>query len=181
MKRFITMVLAAFFLAGCGKESQTQPVAPAAQVIAPLPIKTHNYSLKDGDEYGYEQGLSVDDTNRGQGAPTLLMAKFAGSRDGKYQVYTKAAQYPGAIIVVECTNPCEFMKSMVFYQGEFVNVQRIRAAQGIIGWAMIEDAINNELEQSFVENNGKKYSLWFDENKGVIKTQANNNTTEKAL
>lgn len=172
MKKFGIAVFVGLALAGCGKESQIQ-AADTAHAVAPAPIKDHNYSLKDGFEYGYERDVTIEEANNGKAASSLLMTRFAGQHDGKYQVYMKADQVPGTIVVAECTNPCEFMKSMVFYQGEHQSTERIRVAPGIIGWMMLEDAINDKLEQFVLDNNGKKYNVWFDEKKGITKSLAN--------
>lgn len=169
MKKLM-IVVAMLMLAGCEQESQTKTATSAAQAVAQAPIKTHNYSLKEGYEYGYERAVSVEQANKGQVASSLMMAKFAGQRNGKYQVYATADESPGAVIVAECSNPCEFMKVMVFFRGEHINTQRMRVAPEIIGWMMLEDAINGKLDQYVAERNGKKMHIWFDEQKGIIAT-----------
>jgi len=163
----LAMVLASF-LAGCGQqEPPKQAAAPAAVVPAP-PVKTHNYSLKDGYEYGYERAVSAVEQQRGQATSVLIMAKYAGQYEGKYQIYMKPPEQPGSVVVAECSNPCEFMKVMVFFQGEHVTTERMRTAPGIIGWMILEDAINGELEQYVAEKNGRKIVFRFDEKKGLI-------------
>lgn len=171
MKNLFIVVAFAVAISGCGK--QETPVAEAsapAKIMPPAPVKKHHYSLRDGYEYGYERAISNEDRNKGQAASALTMAKYAGQQDGKYQVYIKNPEAPGAIVVAECTNPCEFLKSMVFYQGSLVSSERMRVAPGVIGWMMLEDAINGELEQFVTEKNNRKGTVWFDEKKGLIIT-----------
>ncbi|MDD4930484.1 MAG: hypothetical protein PHP85_14605 [Gallionella sp.] len=154
-----------------GSYVDTPPVAETAAVVPQSKVKSHNYSLKDGVEYGYERAVSVEEANKGQAAASLLMAKFVGIQDGKYQVMAAVGSSPNTVVVVECTNPCEFIKNMVYYQGQMVSSQRIRVTPDLIAWLMLEDAINGHLEQYIKETNGKKFFLWFDETKGVIKTE----------
>lgn len=163
--RNLFVVMLALVVVGCGEQAppQQQPAEPAP------PVKTHNYSLKDGYEYGYERKVSVDERNKGQAASSLMMARYAGQLDGKYQVFLKNAAAPGAYAVAECTNPCEFMKSMVFFQGRHMSTERLRVQPGVIGWMILEDAINGELEQFVGDDDGRKYTVWFDEKKGLLK------------
>lgn len=166
-------IAAAFAVVLFGCEQQESPRAAAndpAKIAPPVPVKTHNYSLRDGYEYGYERALSNEDRNKGQATSALMMAKYAGQRDGKHQVYIKNTEVAGAVIVAECTNPCDFLKSMVFYQGNLVSSERMRVMPGLIGWMMLEDAINGELEQFVTEKNNRKATVWFDEKKGLIVT-----------
>lgn len=181
MEKLIGVVLAGLMLVGCGKETQTTSFKPTAQAVAPALVRTHNYSLKDGYEYGYERALTVDEANKGQAASSLVMARFVGQRDGKYQVYVKNEDAPGYVEVAECTNPCEFMKNMVFNQGEHVSTERLRVAPRVMGWLMLEDAINGQLEQYHLKSDGRKYSVWFDEQKGQINTLVNDNAPAKTL
>ena len=150
-------------LIGCEDQQQTQAE------IAEVPVKVeHHYSLKDGYEYGYEQAISQDAADSGQAASTLLMFKYAGTKDGVYQAYTKEAS--GAISVLQCNNPCDFLKIMVFYDGEHLKTERMKATEGTIGWSVISDAINGQLEQYVGENKstGQKLNVWFTEKDGLI-------------
>lgn len=173
------------FLAACGAasvagallldvhkapEAPRQQAAEPAKVVPAAPVKTHNYSLKDGYEYGYEQAISQEERNKGVAANSLMMARFAGQKDGKYQVFTKSRGDSGAIVVAECSNPCEFMKVMSFYQGRHVSTERMRVEPNVIGWMMLEDAINGELQQFVGESEGRKMTVWFDEKKGLTRT-----------
>lgn len=174
MKKALILLLTAGVLGGCGQPQEAPKQAEPAKAIPAKPAKTHNYSLKDGYEYGYEQAVSLEDQNKGQAVNSLMMAKFAGQSDGKYQVFMKSPQDGNANIVAECTNPCEFMKVMVFYRGNHVSTERMRVAPGIIGWMILEDAINGELQQYVGEKDGRKYTAWFDENKGIQRIPLSN-------
>lgn len=171
MKKISIAIAFCALFVGCSQsESPKQVNVEPANTIQAKPAKSHNYALRDGFEYGYEKALSADDINKGQGAPALIMAKYAGQRDGKYQIYIIDKIYNGGVTVAECSNPCEFMKIMSFYQGAFVTAERIRAAPGIIGWMILQDAINGELEPHIGEKKGRPVSFWFDEKKGLIVT-----------
>lgn len=170
MKRMAFAIFLSCFLAACGQPEQPKPVSAPAAVAPVAPVKTHNYSLRDGFEYGYERAVSPEQQQKGQLASALMMAKFAGQRDGKYQAYSKDADQIGSVVVLECSNPCEFMKVMVFVEGGHVSTQRLRVAPGIIGWMILEDAINGELEQYVAERDGRKFTVWFDEKKGLVTT-----------
>lgn len=158
--------------------AQATPAVPVktdtstvAQATPAAPAKGHNYSLKDGYEYGYERDVSADEQNRGQAANALMMARFAGKIDGKYQVFMKSSEDHNGTLVVECTNPCEFMKIMAFYQGQHVKTERVRVTPDIIGWSILEDAINGQMQQFVEDRDGRKYTIWFDENKGMQRNQ----------
>lgn len=120
----------------------------------------HNYSMKDGFEYGYEQAISENDQKKGQAANELLMFKYAGQKNGQYQVYAKSGAF---VTVAQCGNPCEFIKVMTFYQKSHIKTERLRAVDGMIGWMVLQDAINGHMEQWKSEKNGKKGSMWFTE------------------
>jgi len=169
----LSLILSSALLAGCGDNTSSQQATASqdkpAEIVPSVPIKDHQYSMKDGFEYGYEQGLSENQQNAGQVASTLLMFKYAGQKDGAFQVYTKDAVNE-VIAVMQCSNPCDFMKVMTFYQGENIKTERMRATEGSIGWAVMSDAINGKLQQYFVDKNGKKLAIWFDEKKGITST-----------
>lgn len=162
MKRIALIGIIAILLAGCGNTSNDTQ-AQQAEIVPEQPKIDHYYSLKDGFEYGYEQAVSQNALQDGQAVESLLMFKYAGAKDGKYQVYTR----DGATFeVLECNNPCEFMKIMVFFNGKHISTERMRATEGTIGWLVMADAINGKLEQFVGERNGNQHYVWFDEAKG---------------
>lgn len=102
-------------LTSCG---QQQPAAvsqekPVAEVAPEAPVIDHYYSMKDG----YEMSVSQDDANAGQVASKLLMFKFAGKKDNIYQAFSK--DQSGYYDVIQCENPCKYIKEMMFYNGLF--------------------------------------------------------------
>jgi hypothetical protein len=170
LQKLITLV-GILLIAGCGEQQPANQAPEEAKVVTAPVVKSHNYSLKEGNEYGYERALTTDETNNGQVAASLLMARFIGTQDGKYQVVVVDNGDTNVVNVVECTNPCEFMKNMVFSQGTLIGSQRIRVAPNVIGWMMLEDAINGHLDQYLKDVNGKKYTMWFDEKNGASETE----------
>lgn len=158
------LVLAVFLLAACNEGASDDKVKQVIQQIAEpeTVVVPHNYSMKDGFEYGYEQGVSQDAANAGQVATTLIMFRFSGQKDGVYQVYSKTNEYVSTII--ECATPCEFMKLMTYVKGSGVTAtERMRAVPGSIGHSVLEDAMNGHLEQYVGEANGKKFNIWMTE------------------
>lgn len=159
MKKFALM-LVVFALAGCGDSTAPSSATQAeAALVEPLPA-AHYYSLEDGTEYGYEPAISQNDQESGMVAKSMVMFRYAGQRDGKHQVYAKDGSN---MTVIECANPCEFMKLMSFYDGEFVNKELIRAKEGSMGWSAISDGINGFMKPTVKVKNGKSIRLWFDE------------------
>lgn len=157
-------------LAGCGNSDKAAAppveVEKTAQVVPPKSVKDHNYSLRDGLEYGYESAVSDNDKNNGQVASKLSMFRYVGTRDGKYQVYSKE---DSVITVAECDNPCEFMKVMVFSDGTHFKTERMRATEGSLGWYVMQDAINGKMDQAIWVSNDRKVKkdIWFSEKKGM--------------
>ncbi len=155
-----------FALTACNQQPAAAIAVPEQAEIAPAPVQIdHYYSMKDGFEYGYEQGISVDSTNAGQLASTLLMFKFAGEKDGVYQAYTKNSM--GAFDVIQCTNPCDYLKEMIFFNGAHIKTERIKAVEGSIGWTVMADAINGDMDRYVGQQNGKKVNVWFTEQGGM--------------
>jgi hypothetical protein len=166
MSKLFLALICVVLVCGCGQQSTSQP--EKAEIVPVEPLPDHYYSMKDGLEYGYEPAVSEDAQKAGQLASTLLMFKFAGERDGVYQIYTKDGY---STTVAECSNPCDFIKIMVFAKDVgHVKTERMRATEGTIVWLAISDAINNKLEQFVNEKNGKKFTVWWDEKKGLQTT-----------
>lgn len=171
MKKIILLVaLSAVYLGGCGHDSQEQAAATLTEQekVVAEPVKIdHYYAMRDGYEYGYEQGISQNSTNDGQVASTLAMFKFAGEKDGVYQVFAKNSM--GAFDVIQCTNPCDYFKEMIFFNGVHIKTERVKAVENSIGWSVMTDAINGKLEQYVGMNSKtrKKVTVWFDEQIGM--------------
>ncbi len=171
----LSIAIGASVLSGCGNndDAEKQPTSNAkeaqAEIAPETPKVDHWYSMKDGYEYGYEQAVSQDQANAGQVGSTLMMFKYAGQKDGIYQVYSTDST-TGAMTVAQCSNPCDFMKVMVFFQGEHIKTERLKAQEGMVGWYVMSDAINGKLEQYVGARNGKKVHVWFDEQSGLTST-----------
>lgn len=128
----------------------------------------HNYSLKDGFEYGYEAALSENDKANGKVAADVLMFKYSGDRDNTVQVYQKTGDIA---TIIECVFPCEFLKIITYSTSlGHISTDRMRRTAGTIGALVIADALNSELEQYVTERDGKKYNVWWDEKRGVSYT-----------
>ena len=136
----------------------------AAKIVPEMPKIDHYYSMKDGYEYGYEQAISQDAADSGQVATSLLMFKFVGEKDGNYQVFSKNAG--DVITLLQCSNPCEYIKVMTFLGNEHLTTERVKAVEGSIGWSVLSDAINGKLEKYIANKNDKKFTIWFDEKVG---------------
>lgn len=159
MKKLIFAVLVGVALVGCGQESKT----PTEQV------KDHNYVMQDDMQYGYPAAVSETDKKAGQIAEKLVMVYYAGERDGKFQVHILDGT---TISAMECTRPCEYLKIMSYFDNPYldpqVNVERIAAQPGSLGYYIMQDATNGKLHQYARTKNGKRYDQWMDERKGML-------------
>ena len=74
--------------------------------------------------------------------------------------------------MLQCNNPCDFIKVMVFLDGEHIKTERVKAVAGSIGWTVMSDAINGRLEQYIQMNKqtNKKVNVWFAEQEGMEAT-----------
>lgn len=159
-------LISLFGLTACNQQPQGKIITIETAEIVPEPVKIdHYYSMKDGFEYGYEQAISADAQQAGQVASTLVMFKYSGEKDGAYQAYSKDGS--DATTVLQCNNPCDYMKAMVFFNGEHIRTDRLKAVEGSIGWSVLADAINGKLEKYVGQQNGKKVNVWFTEQDGM--------------
>ncbi|WP_114152640.1 hypothetical protein [Chromobacterium haemolyticum] len=152
-------------LSGCGgneagKTATAASAPPEAVAQEAPPAPKHLYALKDGFEYGYEPALSENDQKAGQAGTKLLMFKYAGARDGVYQVYRKEGS---GVFVAECSSPCEFIKTMAFFGQEHIKTERMRANPNLLIMSVLADAMNGQMDQWKSEKNGKKGTIWFTE------------------
>ena len=127
--------------------------------------KDHHYVLKDGFQYGYEPGTSIEDAAQGKLSNEILMFKYAGQREGKFQVF-----YPYSkthVTAMECDKPCEFIKIIDVDAYNGITTSHLRATEGSIGYGVMQDAISGKLNQFILEEKGKKLSVWFDTKSGM--------------
>jgi hypothetical protein len=162
-------------IAGCSGERQEsqQPASPSAEAPQVLPQRDHNYDFKEGMEYGYTMAQTESNAKDGLAASQVTMLKFAGEKDGRYQLH---ANNGSVLTAIECTYPCDVAKIMIIMDMPGVppsamNVQRLRLNADAVGMLALEDAAKGKLRQYGREVDGKKYTVWLDQQKGVVLTR----------
>ncbi|AOY96884.1 hypothetical protein BKK79_35925 [Cupriavidus sp. USMAA2-4] len=145
---------AAAALAACGKSNEQsqapkttavqQPVVAEAPPPPPPPARpTHNYSMEEDGEYGYEPAVSEDERRSGRTANSLLMVRYLGEKDGTHSVSIT----DGAVTnVFSCKAPCEFIKGQVKLRGQVVKTETMRNPGTAVISAVMADAMNGELK-----------------------------------
>ncbi|MBK4739206.1 hypothetical protein [Noviherbaspirillum pedocola] len=153
------IVLSIFFaLVGCSDESEKHVNAtpemvaaanpgPAANYVPPVytppPKPSHLYSMEEDGEYGYEPGISENDEKSGTKAQALIMVRYLGESNGVHSVQVGDANVRQ---VTSCKLPCEFVKNKTYVAGTLVKTETMRAAEGSIVWAVMQDIQNGELK-----------------------------------
>lgn len=163
MKKVLA-ILVAVGVTACGQVEQSAPVP----VVQRPPAKAHNYDLKDGTEYGYAVAISQAQQQAGQVSNQVLMFRYLGEHEGRHQLH----QTDGNVVaVMECTNPCEFIKIMSFvdapYMRDSITVERIQNVPGSIANLAFDDALNGRLEVSTRNRDGKATRVWMHERRGL--------------
>jgi hypothetical protein len=168
-----TLVISLF---GCGKHDAQQVAkepekASDAQVQATPKTPQHAYDIQDGMEYGYTAATSQASQNAGQAGSQVTMFLYAGKQGDKYQLHYRQ----GAVLTaIECSVPCEVLKFKVAMDlpGTRVppTIQRFRPEPNAIALLALQDAANGFLKQYGVEKQGKKYTVWVDDERGIVKT-----------
>lgn len=145
------------FLTSCGQKTNvSSPQLESDHSFS----KQHYYSLKEGNSYGYEKELTEHDRQSGVMAKSLVMFKYSGSKEGIHQVYSDD-QLTKTLIVIECSDPCEFLKILTYYNGsESPIIERMRTAEGTIGFSVMSDAISGNLEPVYKVKDGIKHRIW---------------------
>lgn len=148
---------------GSLKASKQQNAAPA--VILP----DHNYVMRDGMKYGYPAAISRDQQNSGQVSSALVMAMFAGERNGKLQAHLTDGNTVSAL---ECERPCTYLKIMTYIDADYLRDQ-IRVEHAVsdpssVGALIMRDAMNGKLDRYGVGRGKKRYGQWVDERKGMM-------------
>ncbi|MFC3874855.1 hypothetical protein [Neisseria musculi] len=166
MKKYLVL-LVAVAVAACSQSDTQTPQEEILKQEKQSTIPDHFYSLQDGQEYGYESAISQDQANAGQAASNIIMIRFAGEKDGKYQIYGKENQ---VYSVFECDKNCQFIKSMVFVDNQLIRKEMLKGGNDSVASFAFMDAINGKLEKSVEESKGKKYHIWFTE-KGKQRTE----------
>lgn len=157
----VRYLLICALLTACGHSEQAASLAPESKPVAEVTAPAHNYAVYMDDEYGYQPAISENQVNDGQVASTLFMLKYLGEKNGKYQLFTK--QNDNVMTVMECQNPCQFIKLHHIVNGMgVVKTEVMEAAPDSIGKLAFDDAINGELQQFVKEDGGKRYTVWLD-------------------
>ena len=136
---------ALFCLAGCDKSATTSDNAatagnaPATTTASAAPTPpAHNWSYREGQEYGYPGVVSEDAQKAGQAVARVQMLRFLGAQNG---VYTVAQVSDGMMMTASCANPCEVVK---IYSGGAM--QRVTFNPESIVGAALTDAFNGQME-----------------------------------
>lgn len=149
-------------------ESVSASATSSPAVVAHQAEPDHWYSMNDGMQYGYEMGISDDARRAGQVAPSLIMAYYAGHKDNRYQAHMIDGL---SVSSVECESPCKYLKVMTFYDNDLINVEHVVAAYGSIGYMIMQDAMHGKLRQYGRGIDGKRYTVWADEENGIKYTE----------
>ncbi|MCQ9375179.1 hypothetical protein NMQ14_13045 [Methyloversatilis sp. XJ19-13] len=163
----------ALTLTACGADRPQTSAAPAPTAAVSVKPPTPNYVMKDGMKYGYPAAISEDARRAGQVAEQLIMAMYAGERDGRLQAHIIDGI---SVTALECERPCEYLKVMSYVDIDGippqVKVEHIAAAPGSIGRLIMDDAVNGFLRQYGTgDEKGPRYSVWVDEIKGIVRTK----------
>lgn len=127
--------------------------------VRPTPPQ-HYFAMQDGDEYGYEPGVSDDQQKAGQVAAPLVMIRFAGEKKGQYQIFESVGAERA---VYDCKKPCEFVRMRKFIDGNEVSNNRIRRVEGSIIYYAMEDAMHGQLAEHFIVKKGQRLTLWYED------------------
>lgn len=169
MKKYICLLALSLGLVACEKDDSapktaqestgTQTTGAVESVVSDL-VLPHNYSLKDGLEYGYELAISQDAAESGQAASSILMFRYSGNKDGKVQLFGDEG---GVITTAECEGNCDFIKVMTFMGNQMLSKEMIKGGGISVASLALDDARNGKLEQYVHEEKGKKYHVWYTE------------------
>jgi hypothetical protein len=124
-----------------GTPASLQPT-PAADPPATPQAPLHNYTFEQDGEYGYEPVVSDDDRRAGQGVKPMLMVRYLGDSGGKRRF---ASVENNMRTVFSCSDPCEVVRSTVYFEGQQVRQDTMRVAPGTIVSAVLEDIENGQL------------------------------------
>lgn len=146
-------------LASCGggestSQSATAVVAPTAPASpaqsneqaspsAATPAPSHHYAMEENGEYGYESGISEDEQKAGQVASKITMVRYRGVMKG---YHTLTSTKNGVTTTLRCKDPCEFAKVSNSAGSISSDPETMRLAEGSLGWAMAQDAMNGQLQ-----------------------------------
>jgi hypothetical protein len=142
-------------------------------VIAAASVQAggHNYVMQDGMKYGYPAALSQADKQAGRASEQLVMALYAGEKNGRYQAHIRDGL---TVTALECEAPCKYLKVMSYIDNPAlsrnIKVEHVAASPNSVGYSIMQDAMSGKLKQYGVGSEGKRYTVWVDEQKGMQKT-----------
>lgn len=159
------LLLAAAIYGASYYRQYSETVAMTAEELPPTTVKVaepplHNFAMRAGDEYGYEPDVSEAQKQSGQVTAPLMMFRFAGERNGMYQIFHSNGNVR---TVVDCEKPCEFVRARTFVNGHQTRVERVRRAEGSILYYAMDDAIHDRLSQHFSMKKGERLAVWYDD------------------
>ncbi|WP_124645023.1 hypothetical protein [Aquitalea sp. FJL05] len=164
------LVVLALGLAGCsGKESTASSTPPASTAPAnntaheqsdnqtstpeqsnhqaaaaePVQVPVHHYVIEENGEYGYESGVSENERKNGQVAAGVSMVRYRGVIKGYHTLTTTKNRITTTL---RCKDPCDFAKVSNSAGNITSDPETMRLAEGSIGWAMAQDAMNGQLQ-----------------------------------
>jgi hypothetical protein len=169
----IVIALICLSITGCASNAATKKPEDLKSVAEKTEHQkaepTHNYSFKENQEYGYEPALNDEQKKNGQAVSKMMMFKYAGTRNGFYQVHAFEDNY---ITAIECKKDCTYVKEITAFANpsfsRSTRVERYAYNDSSVASSVITDALNGELEPYHVIKNGKKKQVWVDDKKGVI-------------
>jgi hypothetical protein len=154
--KIITTLILILSVVGCSDENKSDAQTPTtnakneAKWESPKP--THLYSIEEEGEYGYEPGISDDDEKAGRKTKPLIMVRYLGVKDGTYTIQINDGMSTNT---ASCKYPCEFIKQKTFFNGSVVDTQTVRAVQGSIIWAIMQDAQNDQMKPYLKRNSNQ--------------------------
>ena len=102
-------------------------------------LPSHNWTVKEGQDYGYAAALSDDDRRAGRGASQVLMFHYLGvNSSGQYVVESYSN---GTIMQAACAKPCEVIHVAAPGADDHITFN----PETVIGM-VLTDAMNGQLE-----------------------------------
>ncbi|HEY4030871.1 MAG TPA: hypothetical protein VGM25_11040 [Caulobacteraceae bacterium] len=148
------LLVLAVALAACNAQPQKakQAAASSAHAASSAPATpappAHRYAFQNGDQYGYMSAAHVQVGQEGEAAQQPVIVRYLGMQDG---VYTIAEVQDGAIVVAQCSAPCQ----QVRIRGKDLD-QTLDLNPSSIVYAALTDAINGQLQVYKPKTTAKK-------------------------
>lgn len=101
---------------------------------------SHNYRIKEGQNYGYVSGISDEDRANGKAASELHLFRYLGEKDGVHTIQ-QVEEDGSVLLTASCSDPCQFMKLKAGSETE-----RVEYNPDSLGGAVMQDALTGQLE-----------------------------------